>query len=145
MGLKRIEDLLDAYFEGETTVQQEQELRDYFSGADIAPHLELYVPMFNAFVSAQGEKFTGTIDLPQEKRRLYWIPVAASIAVIIGAFAFFGGSLNNNNDYGTYQDADVAALKAKQAIVMMSNFMNKGTDQLKVIDEFSKTTKEYVK
>ena len=101
MGLKKIEELLDAYFEGATTMQQEQELRDYFTSGDVAPHLEPYMAMFNAFLSAQGEKFTGTITLPKKKRNLAWIPVAASIAAVIGLFVFFGGSQLKPHDYGT--------------------------------------------
>ncbi|MEH6408725.1 MAG: hypothetical protein V7767_15715 [Leeuwenhoekiella sp.] len=146
MELNKIEQLLDAYFEGETTLAEEQKLRDYFTGDDVATHLEPYIAMFSAFAKAKQEVFTGEINLPQtqKKRSLYWIPIAASIAIIIGLFLTFNTG-GGQHDYGTYKDPDVAALKTKQALYMMSSFMDEGAEQLEALDEFKKTTDKYLK
>ena len=46
MELANIESLLDSYFEGETSLDQENILRDYFSSANVAPHLMAYQDLF---------------------------------------------------------------------------------------------------
>ncbi len=145
MELDKIEQILDAYFEGETSLTQEKALRDYFTGDDVADHLEIYIPMFSAFAEAKKEKFTGEINLPKTKKSWKWIPVAASIAVIIGLFLTLNTNKISEHDYGTYKDPEVAALKTKQALLMVSNFMNQGTDQLEVLGEFQKTTDKFLK
>ena len=145
MELNKIEQLLDAYFEGETSLDQEKALRDYFTSDNVSDHLEMYIPMFSAFAEAKKEKFTGEINLPTINKSWKWIPVAASIAVVMGLFLMLNTNKINEQDYGTYKDPEVAALKTKQALLMVSNFMNQGTDQLEVLGEFQKTTDKFLK
>ena len=45
----RIEDLLDNYFEGNTSAAEEKELRLFFSSDHIPPHLSVYKPLFAYF------------------------------------------------------------------------------------------------
>lgn len=40
MELDRIENLLEKYFEGETTIAEENELKVYFSSSDVAQRFE---------------------------------------------------------------------------------------------------------
>lgn len=144
MELSKIEQLLEAYFEGETSLEQEKQLRAYFSSMEVAPHLQIYVPMFTAFAEAKEEKFDRVIQLPEERISLRWIPVAASILLCVGLFLTFNDKLGGH-DYGTYEDPEVAALKTKQAFMMMGNFMSQGTSELDAIGEFEKTTEKYLK
>ena len=44
MALDRIEKLVEKYFEGETSIAEEKELKTYFSSTDVAQHLEQYKP-----------------------------------------------------------------------------------------------------
>ena len=55
MELANIESLLDSYFEGETSLDQENILRDYFSSANVAPHLMAYQDLFIGLKNAQKE------------------------------------------------------------------------------------------
>ena len=68
MVLDKIEKLLEKYDNGETSLQEEQQLKNYFSQEVVAPHLEVYKPMFVYFLQTQKEQFTKTIPL-QPKRR----------------------------------------------------------------------------
>lgn len=45
----KIEELIDKYFEGETTCKEEQEIRDFFLNDSIPEHLKEYQPMFAFF------------------------------------------------------------------------------------------------
>ena len=40
MGLDRIEKLVEKYFEGESSIAEEKELKVYFSSTDVAQHLK---------------------------------------------------------------------------------------------------------
>ena len=55
MELANIESLLDFYFEGETSLDQEKILRNYFSSANVAPHLMAYQGLFVGLKNAQKE------------------------------------------------------------------------------------------
>ena len=86
MVLDNIEKLLEKYDNGETTLQEEQQLKNYFSKETVAPHLEVYKPMFVYFLQTQNEQFTKTIPLQSKKTyTLYkWIS-AAAIAILMFA------------------------------------------------------------
>ena len=46
MELNRLEKLISRYEEGETTLAEEKELREYFSQEEIPEHLETYALLF---------------------------------------------------------------------------------------------------
>lgn len=144
MELDRIEQLLDKYFEGDTTLAEEKALKQYFTAGKVAPHLESYASLFNAFAEAKEETFTGEINIPQERPLLRWIPLAAGFAIVLGILFTYDGS-QSKHDYGTYKDPEIAALKAKQTLYMVSSFIDEGTDQLDALGEFKKTTDKYLK
>jgi hypothetical protein len=143
--IKNIEQWLEAYFEGESTLKQEKKLRAYFTGDEVEPHLEKYIALFSAFAKAKQERYTGEINLPKKKPFSAIFSIAASILVLVGLFLFFNNRNNNNTtDYGTYKDPDVAALKTKQALFMMGSFIDQNTSKLNALDEFEKTTDKYI-
>ena len=51
-----IEELLNKYFEGETTCEEERELRRFFTRGIIPEHLQMYRPMF-AFLNEDNRHF----------------------------------------------------------------------------------------
>lgn len=143
MESNRIEQLLETYFEGETTLEQEQELRRYFTGTNVAPHLEAYVGMFSAFAKAQQETTTVPTKLPSSRVNYRWMAaIAAAIVVSIGIV-----TQNRTIDSysGTYQDQEVAVLKTKQALGMMTKIIQQSTAQLETMREFENTTNRFFK
>lgn len=53
--MKDIETLLNKYFEGETTCEEERRLRRFFAEGLVPEHLEVYCPMFAFFEAEQKE------------------------------------------------------------------------------------------
>ena len=58
--MKDIEMLLNKYFEGETTSEEERELRHFFTGGLVPDHLQVYRPMFSYF-ETEHTKFSEPI------------------------------------------------------------------------------------
>jgi hypothetical protein len=89
MELANIEKLVEKYLDATTTLQEEATLKNYFTGGNVAKHLQEYAYLFNYFATAREEAFTKTISLEpkkSKKRNLKWFSVAASVAVLFSVF-----------------------------------------------------------
>jgi len=133
----RIERLLDAYFEGNTTLAEEATLRDYFTGDEVADHLAPYAPMFNGFVQAQQEVSTSEVILPKSgfKMERWWYSIAATflVAVTVGSIVFSNRGLSSEE-----QEALAALKQTREAMMMLSSNLNKGTENVVFLNEFTK-------
>ena len=142
MALDRIENLLEKYFEAETSIAEEKELKDYFASSDVAQHLEQYKPIFGYVVQAKQEQFTATIPLKTKKRKsVVWLSVAASIAVLLGVSLFTFNHYNQpkSNDLGTYDDPEVAFRETQKALAMISEHVNKGIGSMQYLNEYEQS------
>ena len=86
-----IEELLNKYFEGETTNEEEKELRRFFTQGMVPKHLEIYRPMFAFFeaevqsVLPETKPTIAKRKVPFRKHLLYTLSgIAAGIVLIIG-------------------------------------------------------------
>ena len=131
MELDRIEKLLEKYFEATTTVEEEKQLRDYFSKDSVAPHLEQYAPMFTYFSIAKDERFTKQVPLKPRVSYHKWISIAA-VAVI--AFGIFFG-----NDYREQREAEYAYNETKKALNLLAQNLERGTEKVAYLNEFEQT------
>ena len=127
MVLNEIEILIEKYENGETTLKEEQQLRDYFSQETIAPHLEVYKPMFQYFLVTKEEQFTK--DVPLKSKNTYalykWISVAA-VAVLMFGIYFQNTKPNDEID-------PVLAQQTMEALSLLSNNLNKGTNSVTLL------------
>ena len=60
---KSIEDLLDRFFEGQTSNEEERVLYEFFARPDIPAHLERYREVFGYFESGIALDFSETPEL----------------------------------------------------------------------------------
>ena len=84
----QIEELLERYFNADTTVSEERALREYFRSGDVPAHLQKYCALFGAM-----ESLTADEEIPKAKqpgrvvrfyRSLYPLfRAAACVAVIL--------------------------------------------------------------
>ena len=137
MVLNNIEKLLEKYENGESTLKEEQQLKNYFSQETVAPHLEMYKPMFAYFKVNQQEQFTK--DVPLKTKSIFnykWISVAA-VAVLMIGFYF---KSNTQEDLGTYDDPQMAYNEVVKSLAMISTHFNKGTSTVNYLNEMNKGT-----
>jgi hypothetical protein len=81
-----IKSLIDKYFEGLTTLKEEQGLREYFRNDIIPTEWEIYRPMFRFFTLEREANETKSTLLPEKKSRkiyLRWASVAAAACVLL--------------------------------------------------------------
>lgn len=85
--IKEVETLVEKFFDGETTLDEERRLYDFFKRADVPPHLSGYREMFSDFAALPIEK-----EAVKPRRRTIWRIVAACAAVVLIAFGlwFYG-------------------------------------------------------
>ena len=62
MEFNQIKNLIGQYFEGETSVEQEQLLRTYFSGEEIHDELTLYTPVFRFQTTNSKQTLSSAFD-----------------------------------------------------------------------------------
>ena len=153
MALDRIEILLEKYFEAETSIAEEKELKDYFNSSNVAPLLEQYKPLFGYVVQAKQEQFSfapfgfqpqvpATIPLNTIKRKsAFWFSVAASVIILlsIGLFTYNHYNQQKSKDYGTYSDPEIAFRETQKALAMISESVNKGIGSMNYLNEFEQS------
>ena len=129
--------LLDKYWEGESSIEDERLLKEYFSTDQIDPALEALRPLF-AFYKQQGEiamaseiNLKPRIEPVARIHNLRWlINVAATVLVFIGLF--FANRYQDQRAketyvfVDTYDDPKVAYQEVKEALMFVSTKMNKG-------------------
>jgi len=137
MELVNIEKLLEKYLDAETSIKEENELKAYFSGDEVAPHLEEYRIMFGYFSASKKEKFTKTIQLKRQNWNWKWLSVAASIVLL--AIVYTGYEKNQQ------QKVEKIYQETQFAFSMLSANLNKGTAAISELQEFENTTNKILK
>ncbi|MCC9016862.1 MULTISPECIES: hypothetical protein [Flavobacterium] len=151
MEFNKIENILEKYFQGETTIAEENQLKEYFSSPDVAQHLEQYKPMFGYFSQVKEQKSTQTIPLKTKKRNVAWLSIAASAVVLLGIGTYFYTSEKNatpvtaQTELGTYDDPEEALAATQKALALLSNNVNVGIESVQYIKEYEQSKNKIFK
>ncbi len=147
MELKLVEQLLEKYFQGATTIAEEKQLKAYFSSNDVAPHLVKYQTLFGYFETQKGTQFKQKLPLqPRKQSTVKWIGIAASFVVLFGLATFyFYPSEPKHEDLGTYDNPEEAFVATQKALLMVSEQVNVGMESVAYLNEYEKTKKTIFK
>ena len=142
MELNKVELLIEKYFQGETSIAEEKELKSYFSSLSVAQHLEQYRSLFVYFTHESELKFTPEVPLQSKKRNLAWMKIAVSVAVLLcgGTYVYFDNKVVKE-DLGTYDNPEVALKETQKALAMISNHVNRGIESVIYVQEYEKSKK----
>lgn len=138
----KIEKLLQQYFEGKTSLVEENELKKYFNQKHVASHLESYRPMFQLFNSTDEVEEEFVFQFPEQEStsskgiKLKKLLVAASFALVVSLSGIF---------YHYYEQqqlaaAELAFMQTKEALFKVSSEFNTGIQNLEHLQELDKTT-----
>ncbi|WP_163398965.1 hypothetical protein [Flavobacterium fluviatile] len=152
MELDKIENILEKYFQGETTIAEENELRKYFSSSDVAQHLEQYKPVFGYFSQVKEQKSTYEVPLQSKRLKVGWLSIAASAVLLLGIGTYFLVSEQNNaavvasqKELGTYDDPEEALKATQKALALLSNNVNVGIESVHYIKEYEQSKNKIFK
>lgn len=145
MELDKIENILEKYFQGETTIAEENELKQYFSSPNVAQHLEQYKPLFGYFSQVKEQKSMQKIPLQTKKRNVAWLSIAASAVLLLGLGTFYfvsqkhSASVVTQSELGTYDNPEEAFEATQKALALLSNNVNVGIESVQYINEYEQS------
>lgn len=142
MELANIEQLLEKYFEGETTTAEEIQLKQYFSTEQVAAHLEHYKPLFGYFAAEKEEQFKPTLSLKTKKRlTVARISLAASVVFLIGTFTILNYKPTpspqvTHSELGSFKTPEEAFEETQKVLALLSEKVNIGMESVNYIHEY---------
>ena len=153
-----IEELLNKYWNCETSLEEEQQLKEYFSQEDIPDALREAAPLFRYFneqraTTLQDDSFDKKVITrmrrnPNTKvRRLVYntMRIAAGIVVVMAAVWFVHSELSTTESpqvVDTYNDPQKAFEETKKALLMISKSFGAVEEQAKKINLFNEAQEQ---
>jgi flagellar motility protein MotE (MotC chaperone) len=151
METDKIAKLLQTYFNGESSVEEERTLENYFRSGNVAAEFQEYAPFFTgiselANVAGDQNIEEEIMDFILEKEnsektryRRMWQTVtgiAASVIIVLGGFLFYQQQQKPFDD--TFTNPDEAYAYAQQTLQFVSGKYNKGLAGLSGFDKLEK-------
>ncbi len=133
----KIRELLDKYWKGETSLEEERELSSYFVSSQVTDEFAPFIPLFAFFEEARHIRMESSIvqppveDIKGKIVNIRWlISIAASIAIFLAVF-FINNKISTEQttQYAfedTYDTPEEAYAEVKKALLYVSIKMNKG-------------------
>ncbi len=159
MDSKRIEELLEKYWSAETSLEEEQELHQYFTSTAVPENLKETSALFHYFGAEKNrslnEKFDTVVTKQIRSRQggkvvslTNWFQmarVAAGVAVIVAAVYMIGHEVRNSSPTemtDTESDPKLAFEETKKALLMISKNFGKAQREASKINLLNEAEKE---
>ena len=154
MKTKEIKQLLQLYFNGESSLEDEKILEDYFQSDNIAEEVQEYAEFFGGISELTNVVDDSSIEEDimdyilenehQEKTKYRWLwktvtGIAASVIVILGGFLLYQQQQKPYED--TFDDPEKAYAYAEQTLQYVSGKYNKGLAQLSNFEKINNASK----
>nr|WKN39621.1 hypothetical protein K4G66_13055 [Tunicatimonas sp. TK19036] len=159
MELTNIRELVEKYWNGDTTLEEEELLRDYLANEDVPADLKKEAALFRYYQAQTRfrnlddqfeEKITRRIQRKQSPQ--WWsnhrsfIRVAAVVVMLVVAALLLKTEwLDTPADpdpiavstEDTYEDPQLAYEQTKEALMLVSSLMNEGAQHMEQLETFS--------
>ncbi len=141
MELSNIENLIEKYFEGKTTLTEESALRKYFTTNKVPQHLEPYNELFGYFELKKLEVTQTPIKLPRPFKLPYrWLSIAAMLIFVLGVYM-----MSQRHTKPTQAQLLADYKTTQQALQLISKNINKGAFAMAQLQEFDKAKNKIFK
>lgn len=151
MKTSHIHILLEKYFEGETSIQEENILRDYFLSEEVSDDLKSYKILFTAFAQEKNISIVDkTIDLSTYQKnstpinRFYYWGIAATVLVLITSWVFFQNQ-NTTFQAPSQQELIIAQKYLKQGFETFDRAYNQSNHLIGKTDIMDQKTRDIEK
>lgn len=131
---KHIEKLLEKYFEGQTNLEEEALLKNYFTSDKIASHLEQYRSLFQYFSVQKTQSNAPVPRLETQSLKRYWLSgIAAGLVLFLGLYG-----------WQDYKDRQLIAQQAyedsQNALALIGKYLNQGQDAIYELNYLEKSS-----
>lgn len=161
-----IRKLLEAYWKGETSLEEEKTLKEYFHFAKVPDDLQETACFFHSLSNSTGQELGDDFDNEILSRinskggatvkrmsffHQHWKGMAAAVLVlIVGSWLIWSlGADQKGSDRiytaeGNVEQAEVEAAfeETKQALFMLSGKFQRGKEEVKKLEKFNQATEE---
>lgn len=157
-----IERLLERFYEGETTLEEEKLLRDFFRGNDVPGHLQEHRALFGYYaeekevalasgdfdaklndrLKAAGEEPAVSYLHPHRRRMMFLSGIAAGILLLAGLLFTFRTEVFNGLSAHRQAEAELTLATTREALMVVSDNLNHGLRQMERLKTLDKAMKE---
>lgn len=155
MDSRKLEELLKKYWDCESSLEEEEQLREYFRGGDVPEALRETASLFRYFDEQKNKAVeprfeTTVVDRIKETKRagkgkvvnLVYnaMRIAAGVAVLLLAVYFVRQEIRKDDQVAiedTYSDPEKAFEETKKALLMISKGFGSAEQQAKKINMFN--------
>jgi hypothetical protein len=129
-----IAQLLDKYWDGDTSLEEERLLRSYFNGSAVAPEFAAITPLFQAIMAEKAVEMPASAAPLRALRSNGWRSYAAAAAVAgllaVGGWLAYQQTAaplaQNVATTDTCENPEQAVAEIKAALALVSSKLNKG-------------------
>ncbi len=148
MDYRNIDNILNKYFEGISSLQEEKTLKAYFDSDQVKPEHTSYKPMFDYFTHQSYESNPRPVQIKTQYRskKNYKLAIAAAVlgfGVLIGVARKDLASVLGQPEATQVQVSNNDPVKKKEAIKEIHKYsenLNKGIEQTGALSIFGATT-----
>lgn len=162
MDSNKLQNLLQKYWSGETTMEEEHALKDYFRQADVPDELKEVAAMFRYFDQTKKnalndiafdrtliDKVSGKLNQGKGRNLLFnSMRIAAGVVVVMAATWFIRNEIRQTTPQevvDTYDDPKLAFEETKKALMMIGKSFGTAEEQAKKINLFNEAQEEIQK
>lgn len=132
-----IRQLLEKYFDGETSIEDERILKDYFSSDAVAPEFSEYKDLFGFYSAEKKHTSTRRFSIKKEANIRQVLSVAASVVVVVGiGFMLLKTQPETNTDLGSFDDPEIAFIETQKALALIGQNLNKGKESISYLNKY---------
>lgn len=128
--------LIQKYFDAQTSVEEEKQLKNYFLNEKVASDLQKYRPFFGYITEAEQETSTRKVNF-KTHQKYKWIKIAATLLLPISMYV----------GYYKYQENQAQKVyeTSIQALQMLASNLHKGNSAITQLQEFENTKNKIFK
>jgi hypothetical protein len=158
MDSKRLDELLKKYWDCETSLEEEQQLREYFSANEVPDSHKDVAILFQYFQDEKARslndpsfdsKVIGKLSKPKRSRVVQLVynsmRIAAGVIVLVAAVWFVHSEISSSTPQeivDTYDDPQKAFEETKQALLIISRSFGKVQEEAKQINIFNEAQQQ---
>lgn len=137
MESNNIRQLLEKYFDGETSIEDERILKNYFSSDTVASEFIAYKDLFGFYATEKKHTSTRRFSIKKEANIRQVLSVAASMVVVVGiGFMLLKTQPETNTDLGSFDDPEIAFIETQKALALIGQNLNKGKESISYLNKY---------